>query len=223
VGRDAVNWLICCQLAESRPHSAREISAVFRPRLGKILGPIIKPKPHMSRARRLAQPEAAIQRAVFQHLRTRPAPGLFCFHVPNGGFRKPVEAAILKGMGVRAGVPDVICIHDGRTYALELKADGGRLTDSQQRVLIALRAAGARAIRRPDAAHLASLSIASRNLSNNLSDAGIMVDPTALMRSTVATPPAGEQEARREGDKEKTRNDQKKRPDARGVSEQAVP
>jgi hypothetical protein len=98
----------------------------------------------MSGARR-AQPEAAIQRAVFQHFRTRGAPGVFAFHPANGGYRRPLEAKILKGIGVVAGVPDVIAIRDGRTYALEIKAEGGRLTEAQERVLIALREAGATA------------------------------------------------------------------------------
>jgi hypothetical protein len=80
---------------------------------------------------RRRQPEAAIQRAVFEHLRIRPAPGVFAFHCPNGGARRPIEAAILKGLGVVAGVPDVIAIKDDRTYALELKAPRARLTESQ--------------------------------------------------------------------------------------------
>ena len=50
-------------------------------------------------SRRRQRPEAAIQRAIFQHLRTRAAPGVFAFHCPNGGYRKPVEAAIMKGLG----------------------------------------------------------------------------------------------------------------------------
>lgn len=29
------------------------------------------------------------------------------FHIPNGGSRRRVEAAILKGMGVKSGVPDI--------------------------------------------------------------------------------------------------------------------
>jgi hypothetical protein len=95
--------------------------------------------------KRHARPEQQIQRAVFEHLRTRAAPGVFAFHPANGGYRKPIEAAILKGMGVRAGVPDIIAIRGGRTYALELKADGGRLSESQERVLIEMRAAGAMA------------------------------------------------------------------------------
>src|SRR5262249_50431964 len=92
---------------------------------------------------RRQRPEAAIQRAVFQHLRARGAPGLFAFHVPNGGYRQRPEAAILKGLGVVAGVPDVIAIHNGRCFALELKAPGGRATDKQLATIAALREAGA--------------------------------------------------------------------------------
>jgi hypothetical protein len=92
---------------------------------------------------RRRSPEAAIQRAVFQHLRTRGAPGVFAFHVPNGGYRKPVEAAILKGMGVIAGVPDIIAIHNGRCFGLEIKSEGGRATDKQLEAIAAMREAGA--------------------------------------------------------------------------------
>jgi len=92
---------------------------------------------------RRQRPEAAIQRAVFQHLRGRGATGLFAFHVPNGGYRRPTEAAILKGLGVVAGVPDVILIHRGRCYAMELKAEGGRPTETQLATIAAMEAAGA--------------------------------------------------------------------------------
>jgi hypothetical protein len=92
---------------------------------------------------RRASPEAAIQRCVFQHLRARGAPGVFAFHPANGGFRKPIEAAILKGLGVVAGVPDVIAIHEGRCYAMEIKAPGGRATPKQLEAIAAMEAAGA--------------------------------------------------------------------------------
>jgi hypothetical protein len=92
---------------------------------------------------RRARPEAGIQRAVFQHLRTRGAPGVFAFHPANGGYRKPVEAAILKGLGVVAGVPDIIVIHQGRVYGLELKAEGGRASEKQLATIAAMEAAGA--------------------------------------------------------------------------------
>jgi hypothetical protein len=92
---------------------------------------------------RRAQPEQQIQKALFTHIRARAQPGMFAFHVPNGGYRRKTEAAILKGLGVKAGVPDVICIHRGKVYALELKAAGGRLSPKQRETTDALREAGA--------------------------------------------------------------------------------
>jgi VRR-NUC domain len=56
-----------------------------------------------------------------------------------------IAGAILKGLGVVPGVPDVIAIKGGRVYALEIKAEGGKLTDAQERTLIALREAGSMA------------------------------------------------------------------------------
>lgn len=75
--------------------------------------------------------EQMVQRAVCGHLYARAQPGLVWFHVPNGGYRKPIEAAILKGLGVRPGVADLIFLYCGCFYALELKATKGRLTDAQ--------------------------------------------------------------------------------------------
>ncbi len=94
--------------------------------------------------RRRANPEGAIQKAVFAHLKARAAPGVFAFHVPNGGKRSPIEAAIMKGQGVRAGVPDLCLIHEGKAYFLELKADKGRLSEAQSQVMGEIERAGAR-------------------------------------------------------------------------------
>ena len=95
--------------------------------------------------RRLGCNEDAIQRAVFEHLAVRDARGLFAFHPANGGYRRPVEAARLKGLGVRAGVPDVIAIHCGQVYAIELKSEGGRATNTQLQAIEDIRAAGGHA------------------------------------------------------------------------------
>ena len=92
---------------------------------------------------RRAQPEAAVQRAIFAHIRLRLAPGAFAFHCPNGGARRPIEVAILKGLGVTPGIPDIIAVKGGRMFALELKAGTGRLSDAQRAAHDALRAAGA--------------------------------------------------------------------------------
>jgi hypothetical protein len=92
---------------------------------------------------RRAQPEAQLQRAVIQHLTARPAPNLWWCHVPNGGFRRPVEAAILAGLGLRKGAPDLLFIHKGKVYGLELKRAGGRPREDQLACLAAMEAAGA--------------------------------------------------------------------------------
>ena len=52
--------------------------------------------------KRSHRPEDAIQRAIVAHLTARAAPELWWRHVPNGDFR-PVEGAILKGLGLRNG------------------------------------------------------------------------------------------------------------------------
>jgi hypothetical protein len=54
-----------------------------------------------------------------------------------------VEAAILKGMGVLSGVPDVIAIKSGQVYGLELKAPHGKISEAQSETIRALKAAGA--------------------------------------------------------------------------------
>lgn len=89
------------------------------------------------------RPEDAIQRAVFEHFAARAGRNVFAFAVPNGGLRSKAEAAIMKGLGGRAGVPDVVAVKEGQMYALELKAAGGRLRESQRQVIPEMEAAGA--------------------------------------------------------------------------------
>jgi VRR-NUC domain len=80
--------------------------------------------------------EQQIHRAVVQHLPQRGAKGLVFIHVPNGGYRRPSEAAIFSGLGVRAGVSDLLLWHDGKSYALELKAPRGRASEAQLQFLV---------------------------------------------------------------------------------------
>jgi hypothetical protein len=88
------------------------------------------------------RPEQAIQRAVFQHIRARGVPGLVAIHVGNGGYRKPVEAAIMKRLGVTAGVPDILLWYDHKSFALEIKSGSGRLSEHQIEMLSRLENAG---------------------------------------------------------------------------------
>src|SRR6266513_2865366 len=92
---------------------------------------------------RRRRPEQADQRALFQHFAARAAKGVFACHVPMGGVRSVVEAAILKSMGAVAGVPDVLAIKNGKAFLLELKAAGGKLSPAQVACHARLEAAGA--------------------------------------------------------------------------------
>jgi hypothetical protein len=86
--------------------------------------------------------EQETQRAVLDHLRMRGNRGLVYFAVPNGGYRSSVEAGIMKGLGVRAGVSDLILLYSGAFYAMELKSDKGKATLPQAAFLAEVRAAG---------------------------------------------------------------------------------
>src|SRR5262245_46461571 len=97
-------------------------------------------------AARAASPpltEQQIQSAVFEHLRARGAPGIFAWHPFSGGYRRPIEAKIYKGLGARAGLPDVMVLRDGRLFCIELKTEGGRVSDKQLETMAALSEAGA--------------------------------------------------------------------------------
>jgi hypothetical protein len=87
--------------------------------------------------------ERADQRALFQHTELHGVPGAVFWHTPNGGYRSPVEAKIFKGLGVKAGMPDVLALHRAQLYALELKHGRGRLSPAQVQMLRVLEAAGA--------------------------------------------------------------------------------
>ena len=92
---------------------------------------------------RRRQLEAQLQRAILEHLRWRGVPGLFVSHYPAGGWRSSIEAAILKGLGVTPGVPDLLILHQGKLHALELKSARGRLTTVQAETQHRMRVAGA--------------------------------------------------------------------------------
>jgi len=115
-------------------HSADARTKQERPRRGDARG---------VKAERWAISEAQIQRTIFSHLRQRGAAGAFFSHPFSGGFRRPKEAAIYKGLGAIAGLPDVMILHQGKLYCVELKVEDGRLSEAQEHVLIKLRDAGA--------------------------------------------------------------------------------
>ena len=113
-----------------------------------IISPHRKPSARLkgrAAGRGHATSEQAVHRAVCQHLRQRGAAGLVWWHTPNGGRRSPIEAAIFAGLGVRPGVSDLVLLHDGRAFALELKSERGHPSAAQMQFISEFRAAGGEA------------------------------------------------------------------------------
>ncbi len=75
--------------------------------------------------------EEAIHKTVVSHLQARAVPGVVFFHPANGEGRTRTTGARLKGMGVVAGTSDLVLLHNGIAFALELKRAGGRVQPSQ--------------------------------------------------------------------------------------------
>lgn len=102
----------------------------------------------ISKNTKRASPEEDLHRLVFgwifQMEECFPLLG-FMMHSPNGGARSKGEAGKLKAMGVRKGVPDVICpfaCGPWKGFACELKAPKGTLTPEQDLFLVKARADG---------------------------------------------------------------------------------
>ena len=63
------------------------------------------------------------------------------FHIPNGGYRRPSEAARLKAMGVTAGVPDLF-IPKWDLFIEMKKSKGGKLSLDQNLMIAYLESVG---------------------------------------------------------------------------------
>ena len=116
---------------------ARRVARVER-RTGGLMVTTLRRQPRIT-----GPSEDQIQRAVADYLRLRGVRGLVWWHTPNGELRRPGIGGRLKAYGARAGMPDVMLIHKGRTYALELKTEQGRVSGAQRAVHEDLKEAGA--------------------------------------------------------------------------------
>ena len=80
----------------------------------------------------MSHPESILQRQCVKWFRLQYAGiGNLLFAVPNGGFRSPIEAKIMKGEGVVSGVSDLILLYSNNGYnslCIEMKAPGGMQT-----------------------------------------------------------------------------------------------
>ena len=84
--------------------------------------------------------EHDIQKAITNYLDLK---GVCYFAVPNGGHRHMLVAKKLKAEGVKAGVPDLAIVHNGKYYGIEVKAPKGRLSENQKLMITLLENNGA--------------------------------------------------------------------------------
>lgn len=76
-------------------------------------------------------PEAAIQRQIAGYLSWALAPPAWWTSIGHGGGGE-MRGMILKGMGLKPGVPDMLICYDGRAYFLEIKAAKGVVSEVQK-------------------------------------------------------------------------------------------
>lgn len=79
-------------------------------------------------------PESTLHKDIAKLLEVAAPRRVMWWHTPNGEKRDKVTAAILKGMGVKPGVPDLL-LYDtltGYLHVIEVKAADGYLSDAQK-------------------------------------------------------------------------------------------
>lgn len=84
-----------------------------------------------------AQPEQALQRQIAQFLAVALDGNSWWSSMPLGGGGR-LRGAILHGLGVKPGLPDMVVVNDGRAIWLELKAAKGHVSPAQQECHAAL-------------------------------------------------------------------------------------
>jgi len=91
------------------------------------------------------QPEQALQRQVANYLAWALCPPAWFTAIPSGGGGE-MRGMILKGMGLKAGVPDLLLLHQSRSLWIELKSPRGALSEAQRRCHEAINNAGCRPV-----------------------------------------------------------------------------
>ena len=91
----------------------------------------------------LSPSEVDIQISIVDYLSLIVVPRGFCFFAVSNEAMQPSNGKALSGgeygrikrlkrMGLTAGVADLVLIHNGRTYFIEVKKPGGQLSDNQK-------------------------------------------------------------------------------------------
>ena len=100
---------------------------------------------HVGKSRVGAPDERTVQREIVRALRKL---GMMVHHSPNGShlagdkYARLRQSAALKADGMMAGFPDLIVFKRGRTLLIEVKREGGVMSDDQIAVAAACRGHG---------------------------------------------------------------------------------
>jgi len=86
--------------------------------------------------------EDQLHAAVYEWLCVALPLGAVVHHSPNEGKRGWRAQAQLASHGVLAGFPDLIILHEGRAFFIELKAGSGRVSRAQAQAHMLLEGAG---------------------------------------------------------------------------------
>jgi hypothetical protein len=89
----------------------------------------------------MQRPEAALQRAVINLLEVALLPGTAWTAFPAGGGGE-LRGAILCGLGLRPGWPDLQLVFQGRYHGIEVKSESGHLSGAQHARHAEISAAG---------------------------------------------------------------------------------
>lgn len=93
----------------------------------------------------MKHPEQQLHFAVADYLNLTLPPDAWWTSVGHGGFALDARTgARMKRAGVKAGVPDILVIHNGRPLFIELKSPTGRISPEQRAVSEQLEKCGAR-------------------------------------------------------------------------------
>lgn len=90
---------------------------------------------------RRAAPEATLQAAIVDGLRTILLPPALLIAFPAGGGGR-MRGARLKTTGLTAGMPDLLLFYDRRAWGIEVKTPRGTLSPAQRDMHAALEQAG---------------------------------------------------------------------------------
>ena len=86
--------------------------------------------------------ESKIQRAIAAYLDVALPAGSFWTAINPIPGKSIVAAVTSKAMGMKAGVPDILILHNGETLWIEIKREGGYLSKVQKAVHVNIEMAG---------------------------------------------------------------------------------